>query len=107
MLRHPSEKSESVICSIVSNSLRPYGLQPARFLCPWNSLGKNTGVSCHALLQGSSGPRDLRHVSYVSCMGRQVLYHLCHLGSPSIDEWINKMQYIHMCVYGLPWWLRR
>ena len=23
-----------------------------RFLCPWNSLGKNTGVGCHALLQG-------------------------------------------------------
>ena len=22
-------------CSIVSNSLRPYGLQPARLLCPW------------------------------------------------------------------------
>ena len=23
-----------------------------RLLCPWNSPGKNTGVSCHALLQG-------------------------------------------------------
>ena len=22
-------------------------------LCPWNSLGKITGVGCHALLQGS------------------------------------------------------
>jgi len=21
-------------------------------LCPWDSLGKNTGVGCHALLQG-------------------------------------------------------
>ena len=21
-------------------------------VCPWNSLGKNTGVSCHFLLQG-------------------------------------------------------
>ena len=30
----------------------PYGLQPARLLCPWDSLGKNTGVGCHALLQG-------------------------------------------------------
>ena len=26
--------------------------EPARFLCPWNSLGKNTEVGCHALLQG-------------------------------------------------------
>ena len=25
---------------------------PARLLCPWDSLGKNTGVGCHALLQG-------------------------------------------------------
>ena len=30
-------------------SLRPYGLQPARLLCPWNSLDKNTGMSCHVL----------------------------------------------------------
>ena len=30
----------------------PYGLQPARFLCPWNFLHKNAGMVCHALLQG-------------------------------------------------------
>ena len=30
----------------------PYGLQPTRLLCPRNSPGKNTGVGCHALLQG-------------------------------------------------------
>ena len=28
------------------------GLQPARLLCPWDSPGQNTGVGCHALLQG-------------------------------------------------------
>ena len=27
---------------------------PARLLCPWDSPGKNTGVGCHALLQGIS-----------------------------------------------------
>ena len=26
--------------------------QPAMFLCPWNSLGKNTGMGSHSLLQG-------------------------------------------------------
>ena len=36
----------------MSNSLRLYGLQPARILCPWDSLGKDTGVGCHAFLQG-------------------------------------------------------
>ena len=25
---------------------------PTRLLCPWDSPGKNTGVGCHALLQG-------------------------------------------------------
>ena len=38
--------------SIMSDFLRPHGLWPTRLLCPWNSLGKNTGVNCHALLQG-------------------------------------------------------
>ena len=33
-------------------SLRPHGLEPTRLLCPWHSPGKNTGVGCHALLQG-------------------------------------------------------
>ena len=39
-------------CSVMSNSLPPSGLQPARLLCPWNCPGKNTGVGCHFLLQG-------------------------------------------------------
>ena len=38
--------------SVVSDSLRPHGLQPARLLCPWDSPGKITGVGCHLLLQG-------------------------------------------------------
>ena len=33
-------------------TLQPHGLQPTRFLCLWNSPGKNTGVGSHALLQG-------------------------------------------------------
>ena len=28
------------------------GLQSTRLPCPWDSSGKNTGVGCHALLQG-------------------------------------------------------
>ena len=27
-------------------------LLPTRFLCPWDSPGKNTGVGCHSLLPG-------------------------------------------------------
>ena len=37
---------------VMSDSLRPYGLHPARLFCPWDSPNKNTGVGCHVLLQG-------------------------------------------------------
>ena len=40
-----------VACCFVTKS-RPHGLWPARLLCPWNSLGKNTRVRWHFLLQG-------------------------------------------------------
>ena len=38
------------VASVVSNSVRPHGLQPTRLLRPWDSPGKNTGMSCHFLL---------------------------------------------------------
>ena len=65
--------------SLVSNSLQPHRLQPAKLLCPWDSPGKNTGVGCHALLQGIF-PTQYR--TQVSCIGRQNLYCWCHLRSP-------------------------
>ena len=42
----------------------PHRLYPTRLFCPWDSPGKNTGVGCHALLQGifltqGSNPRLL------------------------------------------------
>ena len=51
-------------------------------LCPWNYPGKNTGVRCDFLLQGSSSPRDQTCVSCISCISRQILQHLSPLGSP-------------------------
>ena len=39
------------VASVVSDSVRPHGLQPTRLLHPWDSPGKNTGVGCHSLLQ--------------------------------------------------------
>ena len=46
---HESEKwkwSRSVVC----DPQPPHGLQPTRLLCPWDFLGKSTGVRCHCLL---------------------------------------------------------
>src|SRR5574341_883409 len=35
----------------MSDSVRPHRRQPTRPRSPWGSLGKNTGVGCHVLLQ--------------------------------------------------------
>ena len=47
-LMHESEKWKWSR-SVMSNSLWPHGLQPTRLLCPWDFLGKSTGVGCHCL----------------------------------------------------------
>ena len=77
----PGSAIYSVVCaksSIMSNSLIPYGLQPARPLCPWDSPGKNTGVGCHALLQGIF-PTQGSNPGLLHC--RRILYRLSHQGS--------------------------
>ena len=56
-------------------TLRTYGLQPGRLLCPWDSPGKNTGVGYRALLQGIFQPRGRTHMSCIPYIGRWVLYH--------------------------------
>ena len=38
--------------SVMSNSLQPHGLWPARLLCPLKSPGKNTGVREDSLPRG-------------------------------------------------------
>ena len=59
-------------CLIVSDSLQPRGLQPARLLCP---CGGHTGVDCHAGIlewiamlssRGSFQFRDRTHVFHVA-----------------------------------------
>ena len=46
-----SEHRYAAAAKSLSDSVRSHGLQPTRFLRPWDSLGKNTGVGCHFLLQ--------------------------------------------------------
>ena len=81
---YPWNKSHSIMVlllllfssSVMSNSLRPYGLQASRLLCPWNFPGKNMGAGCHFLLQGifSTQGSNLR-LSCIFCVGRWILYH--------------------------------
>ena len=39
------------VTSVVSDSVQPHRQQPTSLPHPWDSLGKNTGVGCHFLLQ--------------------------------------------------------
>ena len=69
-----------LVTQVVSDSLRPHGLQRTRLRFPWDSPSKNTGVCCHFLLRGifptQGSNAGLLH-------NRQILYHLSHQGSPS------------------------
>ena len=60
----------------------PWAVACTRLLCPWDFLGKSTGVGCHFLLQGifltqGSNP------GLPYC--RQMLYRLSHQGSLSLS----------------------
>ena len=76
---HPYHVCVCVSCFVMSDSLQPHKLWPARLLSLWNFPGKNTGMGCHFLLQGifltqGSNPGRLR------C--RQILYHLSYREVP-------------------------
>ena len=88
-LMHENEKWKWS-CSVVSNSLRPHGLQPTRLLHPWDFPVKNTGVGCHSLLQGiflsqeiEPGSPTLQADSLLSeppiCIIGSFMKHLLHL----------------------------
>ena len=57
----------------------PHGLQPARLLCPWNFLGKDTKVGSHSLLHGIFLNQGM-NLGLPRC--RQILYLQNHQGSP-------------------------
>ena len=67
----PDHSSHQFSNPVLTKSLRAYVLShlcltlcypmdcsPTRLLCPWNFPGKNTGVGCHALLQGIFPTQD-------------------------------------------------
>ena len=81
-----------VNCSVVSDSFQPHELYLQGSSCPWDSPGKNTGVGCHALLQGIF-PSQGSNPGILHC--RKILYHLSHQGSPYIypnhtERWTDR-----------------
>ena len=47
-----SDPTHRVSCSVMYGSLWPHDCSLLVSICPWDFLGRNTGVGCHCLLQG-------------------------------------------------------
>ena len=60
----------------MSGSSRPHGLQPIRFLHPWDFPGKNTRVSNHSLLQGDNflNIKKLEHDLLIAYINISVIF---------------------------------
>ena len=72
-------------CSIMSDSLWPCGMWPAKLLWPWNFPGKSTGAGCHFLFQGifpiqESNPGLLHLLHCQACS-----WPMYHLESPNYN----------------------
>ena len=77
--------------SVVSNSLRPHGLSPARLLCLLAILqARILEWAAMPSSRGSSLLRDRTCISYISCTSREVLDHEGPLGSPHTYTRITK-----------------
>ena len=72
-----SLQSKSVSTSVMSDSLRPHGLE---LLCPCSFPGKNPEVGSHSLLQ-EIFPTQGWNLALLHC--RKILYRLSHQGSPN------------------------
>ena len=83
------------VCSVVSNSLWPHGLEPTKFLCSWDFPGKITGVGSHFLLQRIflTQRSNLHLLCLLHC--RQILSHSSCQGSPFTSDVKNVIPPIH------------
>ena len=76
---HISCWGEVVLLCLVAQSCptlcNPTDCSPPGSSVHGDSLGKNTGVGCHVLLQGIFLTPGSNRVSHVSSIGQQVLYH--------------------------------
>ena len=66
-----------------SPTWQPHGLLPIRFLHPWNSPGKNTGVGSCSLLLGIFLTQGSNPCLLCLLLCRQILHHLSPQGSPN------------------------
>ena len=79
LVREVPHATWSESCSVVSDSLWPHGLYPARLLCPWNSPGHYPWVGSCSLFHGIF-PTQESNPGLPHC--RWILSRLSHQGSP-------------------------
>ena len=74
-----------MLCLVAQTLYNPMAYSPPDSSVLGDSPGKNTGVGCHALLQGIF---PIQGLNPSLPQRRQILYHLSHQGSPRILEWV-------------------
>ena len=79
---------------VVPDSSRPHGLQPTRFLCPWDFPGKSTGMDCHCLLHY---PSYLIFIYLWYIFYKREIITLSTSMNSSVDEVIYKISFEIMC----------
>ena len=65
-------------CSVVSTLCNPMGCSLPGSSVHWISQSRILEWVAISFSRGSSWPRDKTHISCVSCIGRQIIYHQCH-----------------------------
>ena len=85
--------------SVMSDSLWPYELQPARLLCPQDSPLRGRILKWIAMPSSRepSWPGYQAHVSWASCIRRQILYHWAKRKAPVKDIRRQTLNTTYVC----------
>ena len=75
-----------------------HALKPTRLLCPWDFPARILEWVAISLARGSSWIRDWTHVSYMSYIGRWVLYHWASRESCSMYS-LSHLKSVRLSVY--------
>ena len=94
-------------CSVVSNSLWPYELQPSRLLCPWDFPGKSPEVGCHSPLQDIFQTLGSNPMALASPMLAGEFFTTESPGKPILWCWCKKriLVFFLRILFYLPFWI--
>ena len=87
-------------CSVMSDSLQPFGLYPTKLLCPWHFSGKNTGMGCHFPPPGDCTNPGIKPMSPVSPELQKDSLPAMPLGKPTLLCGLLEIQTLQM------YWIR-